>query len=109
MNSKQQVALIIGLLALVMIWMVPPWLSTESDGTTQSMGYGPIWHPPVHTKTKGADILGLRFEIDESLQANTIDWSTLLGEGGVVLLVTAASVAILGLGKGNKPRDLAAT
>lgn len=97
MNSKQQIALIIGLVSLVMLWLIPPWMHTDSQGVGQSMGYAPIWKPPVQTKSKSADILGFRFDFDESIYANTIDWSTLMAEAAVVALLTGASIAVLGL------------
>lgn len=105
MNSKQQLALVIGLIAMVMIWIVPPWQHSDSAGAKQSMGYSPIWMPPVHTETKGADILGIvKFQVNESVQANTIDWSTLIGEGFVILLVTGGSIALLGMGNNSSQK-----
>ena len=102
MNSKQQVALTIGLVALVMIWLIPPWLHTDSEGANQTMGYAPVWNPPVVTHSKSADFLGFKFEFDESIHANTIDWSTLAAEAGVVALLTGAVIAVLGIMPGSK-------
>lgn len=107
MNSKQQMALVFGLVALVVIWMVPPWQRVESDGTAQTMGYGPIWHPPVRTNAKNANILGIvKLEMDETVQANSIDWTTLIGEGAVVLLLSGTAIAILGMNKSGKSSSL---
>lgn len=99
MNSKQQAALLLGLVALVMIWVVPPWQHVDSDGAAKSMGYSPLWSPPVKTESQGANILGFKLELKESEQANAIDWQTLIGEGGVVVLTTAAAIALCGMKK----------
>jgi len=94
MNGKQQVSLLIGLIALLLIWLVPPWRHVDSDGVVKSMGYSPLWQPPVHTETQGANILGLKFELKESEQANAIDWQRLVGEGAVVLIASGVAFAL---------------
>ncbi len=97
MNVKQQAALLTGLVALVIIWLVPPWQHVDSEGAAKSMGYSPLWSPPVKTESQGANILGFKLELQESEQANAIDWQTLIGEGGVVVLTTAAAMALCGM------------
>ncbi|MBX9687571.1 MAG: hypothetical protein K2X27_12765 [Candidatus Obscuribacterales bacterium] len=95
MNKRQQLALLIGIAALTLTAIFPPWLHINPGEAPDIMGYGPIWRPPVEKESSSANFLGFSFRFSKPVEANQLDWARLLAEEAVVAVVTGAALAIL--------------
>lgn len=95
--TKAQVSIIV-LSVAVFVGMVllPPWMHLADDGARQSMGYGPIWHPPVVSQEQGINLFGLKLEVEEQVRATRIDWERLALQGLVMLLAGCAAYFVAG-------------
>lgn len=98
--TRAQISILIASVA-VMIGMVllPPWVHHNDDGARQSMGYGPLWQPPVAKQEEGINIFGLKLEVEEQIRASKVDWERLILQSLAVLVAGGAAYAIAGRGR----------
>ncbi len=95
--TKAQVSIIVlSVAVLAGMVLLPPWMHLTEDGARQSMGYGPIWHPPVVSQEQGINLFGLKLEVEEQVRATRIDWERLVLQGMMVLVAGGAAYFIAG-------------
>lgn len=94
MSKTQLLILVMSVAVLLGMVLLPPWMHQANDGGRQSMGYGPIWHPPVVNQEQGINIFGLKLEVEEQVRATRIDWERLLLQGLMVVIVGGAAYVV---------------
>ena len=56
-NSRQRTVIIIGVAAILIMGLIPPWIQVLNLGSSfyieVTLGYGPIFSPPSPTRTEG--------------------------------------------------------
>jgi hypothetical protein len=96
MNRAQLSIIVLSLATLIVMALLPPWVHLADDGTRQSMGYGPLWHPPVVEQQQGINFFGLKLEVEEQIRATKVDWERLLLQVVVVTLASGTAYFIAG-------------
>ncbi len=94
--QMQQIVVLLGMVLVIGMCIYPPWQSQEPGQPPRSMGYAPIWQPPVEKHQAGIDVLGLKVQMGEqSTTANQIDLMRLAIQCGIVAGVTAVFTRLL--------------
>jgi hypothetical protein len=95
MHKTQQLIVIIGFGIIVLMGIFPPWSFIDGSKVTHSMGYAPIWKPPVNRSHDSAEIFGLKLQLNlQSQAANSIDFSKLIMQIAIAAVVTGGAVAL---------------
>lgn len=73
MPKTQQLIVLIGFGIIVLMGIFPPWSFVDQSRAVHSMGYAPIWKPPVHRSQESAEIFGVKLQLNlQSQAANSI-------------------------------------
>jgi hypothetical protein len=95
MDKTQQFFIVVGFGIILLMGIFPPWSFVDDDKVTHSMGYSPIWKPPVSRSHDTAQFLGFKLQLDlQSQSANAIDLSKLVMQIAVVAAVTGGAVLL---------------
>jgi hypothetical protein len=93
MHKIQQLIVVIGFGIIVLMGIFPPWSFVDENKVPHSMGYAPIWKPPVIRSHDSAEIFGLKLQLNlQSQAANSIDFSKLVMQIAIVAMVTGGAV-----------------
>lgn len=95
MNKKQQIVIVVGILAVIAMGLYPPWVHVDEDKVAHAMGYAPIWSPPTIRQRDSANIFGLKVELNlRSQTANSLDIVRLLTQFAVLSVVVGGAFVL---------------
>lgn len=95
MHKPQQIIVLIGFGIILLMGLFPPWSFVDDGKVAHSMGYAPIWKPPINRSHNSAEIFGLKLQLNlQSQTANTIDFSKLIMQIAIVAAVTGGAVML---------------
>ncbi|MBY0547556.1 MAG: hypothetical protein K2W95_09705 [Candidatus Obscuribacterales bacterium] len=96
MHKIQKIVVLLGLGALILMCVYPPWVFVDADRVQHPMGYAPLWKPPVTRSQSSAELLGFKLQLNVQTQAaNNIDLYRLLAQIAILAAVTGGSVFLL--------------
>lgn len=98
MTKAQLSIILVSAAVLVGMALLPPWVHHTDNGARQSMGYGPLWQPPVAQQEQGINIFGLKLEVEEQIRASKVDWERLFLQALMVIVVGGGAYLVLGKG-----------
>lgn len=103
----QKVLLLLGMLMVIAMCLYPPWQYAEPGKPAMSMGYAPIWQPPVVQEQAKADLFGFKLQMGTTtFRANQIDLLRLAIQCSIMVGVTAILVRVVPTaGDGRKASD----
>jgi hypothetical protein len=95
MHKTQQLIVVIGFGIIILMGIFPPWSFIDENKVPHSMGYAPIWKPPVNRSQESAEIFGIKLQLNlQSQAANSIDFAKLVMQIAIVALVTGGAVLL---------------
>jgi hypothetical protein len=96
MTRFQSIISAMAVMIIATMLLIPPWKHVDGS-SVDPMGYGPIWQPPVASRQEGVNIFGLKLSVQDTEQANAIDWQRLLSQCGAVIIIAGVGVFVAGL------------
>lgn len=95
MHKTQQFIIVIGFGIILLMGIFPPWSFVDDSKVSQSMGYAPIWKPPVYRSHSTAELFGLKLQLNlQSQTANAIDFSKLIMQIAIVPCILGSAVLV---------------
>jgi hypothetical protein len=95
-GSTTSLVVLAGFVIIVLMGLFPPWSYVDDSKVAHSMGYAPVWKPPINRSSESASFLGFKLQVNlQSETANTIDFAKLMMQIGIVALVCGGAVTLL--------------
>jgi hypothetical protein len=96
MQNSRQAIIVLGIAIIALMSIFPPWEYIDDKKVGHSMGYAPVWKPPVVQQHDSASIFGIKLELDIGAKTSaSIDFKTLLIQIGILSLVIGGAAALL--------------
>lgn len=92
------------MIVVLAMCLFPPWQHENPGQAPKTMGYAPIWQPPVEKHETNANLFGLKVQLHASTtKANQIDLLRLAMQVGLALAVTAILMRLIAMTSTSSP------